>query len=372
MNFEVSNLEMDTSKVDESLLHQKVLTSISQILRSRFSGSSVKQNYREYNDRVNFACPFCGDSHTNVHKKRGNLYSNFTYKCFNCGAYHTGMSFWEHVETLGLFYDHTFTKVEEMFIQQNVKTEWVAKIGSRVIDPSEDFSDFNKLAIPRSALIKKAGWEEAKVNKKASWYLSTKRKQIQKAQDWLKFAYDPKMDAIIIFNLTPSERVVGAQMRRFGSADVRYLTLDFRKLLTSDKYLGISGVSDDKIDSINSFSTLFGFFQLNFQMPITIFEGAFDAFKFPNGMATAGVNKEVELDFVDVRYFQDNDDAGKQMAIRKITEGESIFLWSKLLKDYGLTEYKIKDLSDLLQYINPTQVNWNNYFSESKLDLIDL
>ena len=35
-----------------------------------------KRRYLESRDRLNFACPYCGDSHDNPRKKRGNIYWN--------------------------------------------------------------------------------------------------------------------------------------------------------------------------------------------------------------------------------------------------------------------------------------------------------
>ena len=44
-----------------------------------------KRKTVDYNDRVNFACPYCCDSHKNVHAKRGNFYYNrLIFICFNC------------------------------------------------------------------------------------------------------------------------------------------------------------------------------------------------------------------------------------------------------------------------------------------------
>ena len=47
--------------------------------------NSTKRRVNDYSDRLNFACPYCGDSHKNNHAKRGNLYFNkLVFICFNC------------------------------------------------------------------------------------------------------------------------------------------------------------------------------------------------------------------------------------------------------------------------------------------------
>ena len=60
---------------------KNILTSI--VARSH--KESVKKQVREYTDRLNFACVYCGDSEKDISAKRGNLYLNtLIYKCFNC------------------------------------------------------------------------------------------------------------------------------------------------------------------------------------------------------------------------------------------------------------------------------------------------
>ena len=57
---------------------------LQKILNKEFSNTQ-KRRINDFNDRLNFACPFCGDSHKNNHSKRGNLYFNkLFFICFNC------------------------------------------------------------------------------------------------------------------------------------------------------------------------------------------------------------------------------------------------------------------------------------------------
>ena len=46
---------------------------------------SERRRMKKMSNRTNVACPICGDSHDDAHKKRGNLYhKNLFYKCYNC------------------------------------------------------------------------------------------------------------------------------------------------------------------------------------------------------------------------------------------------------------------------------------------------
>ena len=63
-----------------------IISIIKGILSNEF-GVKQKRTVLEYPDRLNFACPYCGDS-DNVMKKRGNVYlSDLNFHCFNCGKH---------------------------------------------------------------------------------------------------------------------------------------------------------------------------------------------------------------------------------------------------------------------------------------------
>jgi predicted RNA-binding Zn-ribbon protein involved in translation (DUF1610 family) len=60
---------------------------VKSVLVARFPGITDKQSFEIGENRLNFACPFCGDSKIKASKKRGHLYlETNTYKCFNDGC----------------------------------------------------------------------------------------------------------------------------------------------------------------------------------------------------------------------------------------------------------------------------------------------
>ena len=60
---------------------------IQEILNKKFANDSyIKRKIDVYHDRLNFSCVYCGDSRSDVRKKRGNLYlDSLRFHCFNCG-----------------------------------------------------------------------------------------------------------------------------------------------------------------------------------------------------------------------------------------------------------------------------------------------
>ena len=64
-----------------------IKSKISDVLKNAHSDTR-KHNIKDYNDRINFACPVCGDSQKDSNAKRANIYKdNPTYMvCFNEGC----------------------------------------------------------------------------------------------------------------------------------------------------------------------------------------------------------------------------------------------------------------------------------------------
>jgi len=68
-----------TEELDKDYIKSK----IQEILNAAHPEQQKKQ-IRDYPERLNFACPICGDSQKTLSKKRGNLYfKNMQFICFN-------------------------------------------------------------------------------------------------------------------------------------------------------------------------------------------------------------------------------------------------------------------------------------------------
>jgi hypothetical protein len=78
------SFSFEPKDVNPTELQAKIYSGIQQILEKRFS-EQEKRRISEKSGRLNFACPYCGDSHRNAHAKRGNFYYNrLIFICFNC------------------------------------------------------------------------------------------------------------------------------------------------------------------------------------------------------------------------------------------------------------------------------------------------
>jgi predicted RNA-binding Zn-ribbon protein involved in translation (DUF1610 family) len=83
------SFSFNSREINPAELNAKIYKLLQEILDSRFS-EFEKRRIAEKAGRLNFACPYCGDSYSELHKKRGNIYlENYGYHCYNCGKHTT-------------------------------------------------------------------------------------------------------------------------------------------------------------------------------------------------------------------------------------------------------------------------------------------
>ena len=119
---------------------------------------------------------------------------------------------------------------------------------------------------------------------------------------------------------------------------------------------------------------IFNIFMIDVNYIVTIFEGPFDAFLFRNSIALSGVHKQLPVNIDQCRFFLDNDETGKKVAMQKIKDDESVFLWKKFLQEKEIKK-DIKDLNELVCYYYKHDMEFKyfeleKYFSSSRLDII--
>ena len=336
---------------------------IQDILNTKFAKDSyIKRKIDIYHDRLNFACPYCGDSRTDNRKKRGNLYlDTLRYHCFNCGE-HTGVNTLLHNFGEDLSLDDKITVHE---IQQNAKKFERKVSGSQ---SSMSMTLLDKLAIPKDILFKQLGITSPYRDETASKYLKSRKIDIR---DWKYFAYNPLTAELYILNISPNDRVIGYQIRQLDprSNKQRYLSSRMTKIYSDVFNKDIGGIverlllkeplgqkyieEEDGIENIvahlDRLSGIFNIMNVNMGQPLTIMEGPIDSLAIPNSIALQSAAKHLDGFFDDVenvRYLFDNDKTGREMSLKKLKAGKTIFLWSQYLSKIKTKEV-VKDLNDL-------------------------
>lgn len=326
-----------------------------------------KRRYLESRDRLNFACPYCGDSHDDHRKKRGNVYwRDLYYHCYNCGV-HTPVNRFFSDFGLELGDDDRLAVLD--YIREHRKAH--APSGSMSFHL---FDQIEELALDRQAIM--TGFNAFPINEKTyRAYPYLKSRMLH--QKLGRFAYDPRRKQLYVFNLSNAGKVIGLQVRELeNTAGPKYKTWNLQRIYDR---LGLSlSLEAEELDQMNKISMLFGILQLNMAQDFTIFEGPIDAMFMRNSIGITGVKKQV-MEWNDIptaRYFFDNDRDGKAKMIEKLKSGQRVFMWDKYLTDYGIPSKKVKDLNDLVKYEYEHRTgcltNLNEYFTADELDIVFL
>ena len=336
---------------------------IQEILNKKFANDSyIKRKIDVYYDRLNFSCPYCGDSRSDVRKKRGNLYlDSLRFHCFNC-SHSTGIN-----RFLSDFNEELSNedKIAVHEIQQNAK-----KFEKRVSSSQSSMSMtlLDKLAIPKDILFRQLGIISPYKDVTASNYLKSRMISIK---DWKYFAYNPLTKELYILNTSPSDRVIGFQIRQLDpkSHKQRYTSSRLTKIYSDVFNKDINGIverlllkeplgqkyieEEDGVENIvanlDRLSGIFNIMNVNLSQPLTIMEGPIDSLAIANSIALQSAAKHLDGFFDEVenvRYLFDNDKTGKEMSLKKMKNHKKVFLWGQYL-DMIKSKTNIKDINDL-------------------------
>lgn len=314
-----------------------IINNLQDILDQRFNDFE-KRKIKKSSKRINFACPYCGDSHSDSHKKRGNIYldSNI-YKCFNCGKSRSVYGFFidwkKNPKESGVYLETKPVKSEKQIYHH-----WL-------------LNDIK--GVPREEIMKRFGLSE--VNKKMTWYLTKERCLVPDQ----RFAMDLSNGELWIFNMIKGT-VIGAIKRSFKPNHNKYTIFSYKSL---------TGIEDNNIESVSS---IYGLEGLDLNRDIIITEGPLDSFLLDNAISFSGI-KTSDYYFGDAKWMYDNDQRGKAEALKLLEEGKWVFLWNKYLKD-NLIEY-CKDWTDVVKWFetnNLKVVNPLKWFSNHPLDAYEL
>ena len=353
LSFSFSDKERSVSP--EALV-EKVKSSLQSILNERHSNYEKREIHPKHG-RLNFACPYCGDSTNDNHKKRGNIYINdgLYFKCYNCGKYRGIQGFLRDF-SISLDADEIVTvrSLEKAAVSLN-----------KTLDPMIflDRDNLAKWAIDRDEIEMKQ--KLVPLDRTRIYVYLQKRLQPNLA----RFSWNEEKQQLYIFHLIPNTtKVLGYQIRNFKYKP-KYMTFKLSKI-----YEEMGKEVTDEVLEIDDISTSFGILELDLSKPVTVFEGPLDSFLMRNAAATCSSNIDFPLSIGNIRYMYDYDKAGREAAIKKVSEGTSVFLWQKLLSDMGIIieQHKKMDLTDLVVYCKRKNIKMprlGDYFSKDKYDV---
>jgi len=344
-------------------LKDNLIKKISNLLSSEFHGEKarLKVGY----DRLNFACPYCGDSSDNYRKKRGNVYwKTLMFHCYNCSKHTNVLQLLKDYENGLSNHDDVGTVLD--FIAENkvsVQTTEYLQLGV--------FEKLNKLSIDRNDFIKQKSLKEI-VKNTVGYKFVKSRFLLNKLNH---FAWSDKANQLYIFNLTKENKIIGYQVRNFTKGRTKYVSYTIEKMYDElKKEFDI----EDGVEKMNTLSLYYNIMLVDLSKTFTIFEGPTDALLWPrNSIALSGINKNSDMfdEIVTARYFFDNDPIGRRTMESKLKRKKTVFMWKRFIKENKLFD-DCKDFNDLIKccYFNKNRVykKLDKYFTNSPYDLINI
>ena len=360
---------------------------INRVLSKEFSNIQKRKTV-DYNDRVNFACPYCGDSHRNVSAKRGNFYYNrLIFICFNCDKKTTFDRFCKDFNEQ-LDPDKKLEMIEHLnsvMTYSDYEGDFVDARFENLIDMSELERVFSQDLTPIS------DFKPIQVNGGVYKYLVGRgippeyHKNIYQAKYWKN---EDESEWIIALLNRRGDKVLGMQIRNLKEGRRRTFKIYNYENLLEWVSIGKDLPEPDMNDLViyNKLSYYFNILNVNLENKITVFEGYLDSLFFPNSIGLVGVNTDfrfLENNNLDLQYFFDNDEAGYKKSEEKLKEGYPIFLWRKLFEDivnkknaadpYRLLHRisKVKDINKLAELVPEPfkKLELNDFFSQDIMDV---
>jgi len=369
----------ESTKINEEL-KSKIRSLIKQVIVQQHSESN-KQMIKEMSGRITMACPYCGDSTTDLNKKRGNLYwDTLQYHCFNCSTHSNA---YQLLKDHHIQFQNTGDSIEVIDFIQDHKTA----VNDIEVLQHDVFKTTYDLSPTREELKDFFGFKDVEIGDPAFFYLRNR----MLSKKLTNFMYSPKDKRIVVLNLAPKEKVIGFQTRSLNKkSNSRYLTYDLERIYQETGRELI--LTEEELISTKKLSTLFGVMLVDFQREVTMFEGPIDAMFMSNsiGLATA-TRSTLEFDEIPtIRYMFDNDATGKKKMMEKLRRGKKIFIWDKFLNETNIEKdwakylkdgdqenrdkysKHIGDLNDLVISAwltkNKCLTNLTEYFTDSQLD----
>lgn len=358
---------------------------VKEILVNRFP-DGPKRNMIVRPDSIQFACPICGDSEKNIHKKR----AKFFFDSLQMHCYHMGCH--ASLTKLSKLYNIEIDADKKLAIYQYIDS----KIQLRKQHDDEFIINDMKLLMTIDEIIDT-------YNMSPSSYLKgiTRIEKGSKVYNYLqsRLLPDSSMElfyeamlkvtdniwepCLLYFNFI-RDKCIGLQIRNLKSGKKRrYKIVNF-----SEIYELVHNEPMDEIEAIpyNKLSYFYNIFNVNYNSTITVFEAYIDSLFCPNSVGVVGTNTDLGLflnNDISVRFFFDNDYAGKLQSIKLIKEGKSVFLWDKFLDEWAskkgdyyenkISLATIKDLNKLVEITKSANAfikfNLDDYFSKDIYDI---
>lgn len=373
MKIDNLNLSLNQKLEVDDEFKEKAITLLQRILDQEHDHSEKKQ-IKDQRERLQFACPYCGDSQKVMRKKRSNLFWDTLFvHCFNDGCPSPHVDFATFLTDFGISreeireYFGSFSLIKKY--SKDNQNESSKRFKRLITDNSvkgDSFSKIEQYGILQEDFKRLLNASDIKPNTKIFKYLKS-RNQHNNLNNFLV-----NRDGLLVLNQNASrDRVIGYQVKTFNTTNP-YITYDLERIYTDN--LGREIEEDkDMIMRMNELSTLFNIMKVRLTGKLTAFEGPMDSFLYPNAIALCSATRDTSKieQFPRIQFMYDNDKAGREQAAEKIERELPVFLWKKFLKDFKFPK-DLKDFNDVVNYAIRSKIKFfrdiDNYYSSYTLD----
>lgn len=372
-------------ELDFGFIEEKII----EVLRNAHADPR-KHNIKDFNDRINFACPICGDSNKDPNKKRANIYkSNPLFMvCFNegCRASVTKLFNTYNVQLTPEKKQQMYNYVDNHIKFNNKKDIYIPETMDKMIDLEQLSVYLNNHPEHKIQNFKPIQNNSIQYQYLKFDRLITNFDNIYEADYIVTSNWKEKV--IVILNRA-GDKILGMQIRNLKSGDKRLFKVYNFEALYTILYPN-EEIDNLELLSYNKISNFYNIMNVDWEQTVTIFEGYLDSTFYPNSIGAIGLNSiDTDLSFLfdaglDIQFFLDQDIVGIKNSISLLKKGYRVFLWqlfnNELLKKIKSNKdtyeanklvLKIKDLNRLVQIFKVDvyeKFKLNNFFSKSKLD----
>jgi len=370
-------------------LDKEYITGLIQIILNKAHADGHKRQIRDQRDRLNFACPICGDSERHQGKKRGNLYfKNMYYVCYNEEA--CSRTFTNLLKTFDI--DMDLEKKLELYeyIENNINYYNPDDVQFDNLNKLFNLDDMLKFFGGNNKTVKLTNLRPLQRGSVVERHIREERKipnpiNIYEGIFWITEKWQ---QPVMVYMNKIKDKVVSFQVRNLLEGEKRMFKIyDFSMIF--DLMYPEGELDDQERISYDKLSHFFNIFNVDFSRPVHMFEGYTDSLFLSNSIGQIGVNTDLSFllkeEGIDFRFIYDNDEAGFKKSRKMLEQGYHIFLWNKFFIDM-IKKYKgdkpkpemvkmlknIKDFNNLgKKFKQPIEkiFNFADYFTNDELDI---
>jgi len=374
---------------DKITLDKEYITGLVQIILNKSHSDPQKKQIRDHNDRLNFACPICGDSGKHGGKKRGNLYfKNMYYVCYNEEA--CSRTFTNLLKTFDI--DMDLDKKLELYeyIENNINYYNPDDVQFENLDKLFNMDDLLKFFGGNNKSVKLTNLRPLQKGSVVERHIREERKILNPINiyEGIFHITEKWQQPVMVYMNKIKDKVVSFQVRNLLEGEKRMFKIyDFSMIF--DLMFPDGELDDQERISYDKLSHFFNIFNVDFSRPVNMFEGYTDSLFLSNSIGQIGMNTDLSFllkeEGIEFRFIYDNDEPGFKKARKMLESGHQIFLWNKFFLDM-IRDYKgNKPKSEMVKMLKNTKdfnslgkrfskpieriFNFDKYFTNDELDI---